>query len=107
MWPWPLMVGNVGPLLRKVRKFHYLSITEVAAKTGLSQSYLSEVERGKKQPTLASLAAYCKVLDIRVSELIAAVEALEGQTESMAALGPKMLQTVQFLQFLKKEHQNE
>ncbi len=54
------MLGNT---IRKVRKNKKLKLKELADKTGLSISYLSQVELGKIEPSLTALRKISKALD--------------------------------------------
>lgn len=56
--------------LRLVRVFHDISQAKLAEKLGISKSYLSEIESGKKSPTLELLDKYKDVFDIPVSSLL-------------------------------------
>lgn len=68
--------------LRLVRVFHDLSQKELAEKLGISKSYLSEIEAGKKTPTLALLNYYSEVFDIPVSSIMFFSENLNNSTRT-------------------------
>lgn len=55
--------------LRKIRRQDGLSLDTLAAKTGLTKSYLSKVERGVKTPSLASILKITKAFGIQVGHL--------------------------------------
>lgn len=56
--------------LRLMRVFHDLSQKDLAEKLDISKSYLSEIESGKKQPTLSLLERYSQVFEVPVSSII-------------------------------------
>jgi transcriptional regulator with XRE-family HTH domain len=56
--------------LRLMRVFHDLAQKELAEKLRISKSYLSEIESGKKTPTLDLLNRYSQVFDIPVSSIM-------------------------------------
>ncbi len=56
--------------LRLIRVYHDLSQSELSSEMGISNSYLSELEAGKKQPTLDILSKYSKQFDIPTSSLL-------------------------------------
>jgi transcriptional regulator with XRE-family HTH domain len=56
--------------LRLIRVFHNLKQGDLAKNLGISQSYLSEVETGAKQPTLELLEKYSDVFSIPVSSIL-------------------------------------
>lgn len=56
--------------LRLVRVYHDLTQSELSRDLQISNSYLSEIEAGKKQPTLDVLAKYSERFDVPVSSLL-------------------------------------
>ena len=56
--------------LRLVRVFHDLSQTALADRLGISKSYLSEIEGGKKAVTLELLEKYAEVFNMPASSLL-------------------------------------
>ena len=59
----------VGETLRAVRLRQRRTLREVSSSARVSLGYLSEVERGQKEPSSELLAAICRALDIELSEL--------------------------------------
>ena len=55
--PEPLWREVVGARLRHLRRRRGLTLVEAAALAGISPQYLSEVERGRKDPSSEVLAA--------------------------------------------------
>ncbi|WP_422446541.1 helix-turn-helix domain-containing protein [Thermoanaerobacterium sp. DL9XJH110] len=53
-----------GKLIRDFRRKRNLSLQELARRAGLSVSYLSEIERGKKQPSLETIDKLATALNI-------------------------------------------
>ncbi len=68
------MAGVIGQELRELRIQANLSQEKLAFRAGLSRNYISLLELDQKSPTLETLAAICRVLDIRISALIARAE---------------------------------
>jgi len=64
--------------LRLVRVFHDLSQTALADRLGISKSYLSEIESGKKAVTLELLQKYAEVFNMPASSLLFFSERLDG-----------------------------
>ncbi|WP_081506026.1 helix-turn-helix transcriptional regulator [Azospirillum lipoferum] len=56
--------------LRLLRVFHDLSQKDLAAKLGVTKSYISEIEAGKKVPTLQLLERYAQVYNIPLSSIM-------------------------------------
>ena len=58
-------------LLKALRRWRAMTQTELAARTGLGQGYLSDLESGRRQGTEETLATIAKALDVPPSWLIA------------------------------------
>jgi transcriptional regulator with XRE-family HTH domain len=56
--------------LRLVRVFHDLNQTALAERLGISKSYLSEIEGGKKPVTLELLEKYAATFNMPLSSLV-------------------------------------
>lgn len=57
-------------VLRLLRTYAGLKQTEAAQKLGISQSYLSEVEKGTKTPTLELIDRYASAFEVPVSTIM-------------------------------------
>lgn len=64
--------------LRLVRVYHDLSQTQLCLELGVSNSHLSEIEKGKKQPSLELLGRYSERFGIPVSSLLFFSEQLDS-----------------------------
>ena len=65
--------------LKLLRLFHEMDQYQLAQDLNISRSYLSELECGKKQPTLELLERYAIVFAVPVPTLLLFSEALEAQ----------------------------
>ena len=63
--------------LRLIRVFYDLPQKQLAEKLGISKSYLSEIESGKKTPTIDLLNRYADFFDIPASSIMFFSESLE------------------------------
>ena len=61
---------RMGPRLRQLRVKRQLTQVQLAAKVGVTQSYIGQIERGEKVPTLAVARALAKALGVTVDALI-------------------------------------
>ncbi|CCH32777.1 XRE family transcriptional regulator [Actinosynnema sp. NPDC047251] len=66
------VLAGVGSRLRAIRKRRGMTLTEVAACTGLSVSTLSRVEAGRRRPTLELLLPLAQEYGVQIDELIGA-----------------------------------
>ena len=55
---------NIGEILRVLRIAYDLSITDLSEKIKISKSYITEVEKGKKNPSYKILEKYQEGLNI-------------------------------------------
>ncbi|MDF5722120.1 MAG: helix-turn-helix transcriptional regulator [Rhizonema sp. PD37] len=86
--------------LRLMRVFHDLSQKELAEKLKISKSYLSEIESGKKTPTLDLLNRYSEFFDIPVSSIMFFSESLskDVKTEKLRTfVSSKILAILNFI----------
>jgi transcriptional regulator with XRE-family HTH domain len=67
--PEPLWREQVGAVLRDARLSAGLRLVDVADRAGVSPQYLSEVERGLKDPSSELLAAITGALGMRPVEI--------------------------------------
>lgn len=91
----------MGEALRLLRIFNGYKSAELAKKLELSQSYVSELENGKKQPTMEVLDKYAKVFEMKKSTLMLFAESLEGEEikndkkQRIACAGMKLLKILE------------
>lgn len=68
----------MGETLKLLRIFYGYKSVDMAKKLNISQSFLSEIENSKKNPTLDLLNQYSKILNIKVSTIVLLSESLEN-----------------------------
>jgi len=61
-------MDEVGKRLRTLRKARRLSIKDLADRTSLSSSFVSQVERGVSSVSFASLHSFCRALGVSLAE---------------------------------------
>ncbi|MEP7763845.1 helix-turn-helix transcriptional regulator [Sanguibacter sp. 25GB23B1] len=69
----PLLRHVVGHVLRTTRTDQDRTLADVAAVAGVSVQYLSEIERGRKEPSSEVLAAVAGALGLRLVDLAARI----------------------------------
>ena len=74
----PLLRHLIGEQLRLARQQRGETLRQVAERAGVSTPYLSEVERGRKEPSSEVLAAIGRSLDTSLLDLT------RGVTERLA-----------------------
>lgn len=61
---------KIGPAVQKERKRKGLTLEQLALRSGVSKSMLSQIERGEANPTFAVVWSLTQALEIDVAELI-------------------------------------
>jgi transcriptional regulator with XRE-family HTH domain len=72
---------DVGERLRELRRFRRATLRTIADRSGLSESFLSQVERGRSSASIASLRRIADALGISMADLF----------EPDAVPGPKVI----------------
>jgi transcriptional regulator with XRE-family HTH domain len=65
-----LLREAIGERLRRTRTSQRRTLREVSRVARVSLGYLSEVERGRKEPSSELLASICDALDLPLDELL-------------------------------------
>ena len=69
----PLVARNetpkVGARVRSLRRERGLTIEQLAAATGLTKGFISQLERDRTAPSLSSIARICDALGVRLSHI--------------------------------------
>jgi transcriptional regulator with XRE-family HTH domain len=93
--------------LRLIRAYHDISQTQLCSQLGVSNSHLSEIESGKKQPSLELLGKYSDRFDVPLSSLMFFSENLEnpGATEKIRVGAARKV--VALLQWVEEKNGNK
>ncbi|MGV9762294.1 helix-turn-helix domain-containing protein [Micromonospora tulbaghiae] len=73
----------IGDALRARRQGQHRTLRDVSSAANVSLGYLSEIERGQKEPSSELLAAICDALGARLSELLREVSDTVALAEQM------------------------
>lgn len=96
---------DVGKRITQLRERLNLTTNKLANIAGISQSYLREIELGKKNPTVETLSFVCYALNISLKDFFDESEttiqpfllnAIDGMTEA------QQLKLAEFITELKK-----
>jgi DNA-binding XRE family transcriptional regulator len=85
----PLWRHVLGEQLRRLRHDRGQTLIDTAARAGVSPQYLSEMERGVKEPSSEMIAAVAGALDTTLVDLTSAVAERLRANRSMAASSPR------------------
>ena len=88
--PEPLWREVLGGRLRALRADRKETLAETAERAGISPQYLSEVERGRKEPSSEMIAALAGALDTTLADLTTQVtEDLRHSRSARSDRGPR------------------
>lgn len=65
----------IGSQLRNIRKEQGATLRDISVRANVALGYLSEIERGQKEPSSELLFSICSALEISVSTLMRDVTA--------------------------------
>ena len=77
----PISVHDLGGYLLEQRQAAQLSLRQLSAVAGISNPYLSQIERGLKKPSAEILQALAKALRISAESLYVRAGILEERTD--------------------------
>jgi transcriptional regulator with XRE-family HTH domain len=78
----------IGDVLRRARVAQGRTLREVSDTARVSLGYLSEVERGRKEPSSELLSAICDALHVHLAEVLIDAAAQLAAREPAPASGP-------------------
>lgn len=55
---------EIGEVIRRIRKEAHMTIDDLAAETGLSRAYISQIETAKAAPSLQTIRRICRALGV-------------------------------------------
>jgi len=87
--PWVSQSEVLGEFIRSQRRLAKLSLRQLAARTAISNPYLSQIERGLHEPSLRVLKAIAEALDLSADAFLAQAGLLaeEPREENSSQVG--------------------
>lgn len=83
--------------IKELRTQHRLTLKDLSESTGLSVSYLSDIERGRTTPSLNTLEVLSVAFDISVADLLSGVDFAGEKTIAALPVGlQELLQDQEF-----------
>jgi len=67
---------SLGKVIKSLRSDRKLSQEKLAEETGLTRNFISLIECGQSNPSIGNLAAISRVLEVRLSFLVAQSESV-------------------------------
>lgn len=78
--PSPSTTRVFGAWVRELRRRRGLTQVDIAARAGISVTYLSGIETGQRNPTLTVVARLAHALGVRPSQLVARLDQIDPQS---------------------------
>ena len=79
----PCPTPGLGRRIRALRQDRHLSQEALAEKADLSTTYVSELERGRRDPSLSTLTALAAGLQVDLVDLVAEGKLVEEDVEAL------------------------
>jgi transcriptional regulator with XRE-family HTH domain len=89
--PEPLWRDVLGRRLRATREDRGDRLVDVAERAGVSPQYLSEIERGRKEPSSEMIAAVAGALGVDLLHLLGDISADLSRPTTRRSSGPMLL----------------
>jgi transcriptional regulator with XRE-family HTH domain len=80
--PWQAQRDAFGAFLRSQRRLANLSLREMAARTKVSNAYLSQIERGLHAPSVRVLRSIAQALDLSGEAMLAHAGLLRDEADA-------------------------
>lgn len=77
------ITAHVGPAFRLLRERHALSQEELALRAGLDRTYVSGIERSRRNPSLKSMQRIAAELDASLDQVFALARQLADKSETL------------------------
>ncbi len=109
-----MAVDVLSEALRLIRVFHDVKQKQLAEQLGISKSYLSEIERGKKIPSIEVIQKYAAEFQMPVSSILFFAEQLVDPNRKppdadrvRGIIAGRVISFLQFIEAKAKEHAEE
>jgi transcriptional regulator with XRE-family HTH domain len=93
----PDLRGQLGARVRQLRQSKRLTQEQLAERAGLSQKFVGELERGRGNPTLTTLAALGEALGVELVDLLGIAVQRPRVTARQATLLREALESIESL----------
>ena len=95
--------------LRLIRVYHDLNLSSASKRVGLSKSYISEMERGRKKVTLEVLGKYSAAFNLPVSSLMLFAEQAENNRfseKTRVNIADKALKMLEWIEIISSDRES-
>lgn len=92
----------IGEALRLIRVYHDTKLVELASEFDISVSFLSEVEKDRKKPSIELIDKYAKYFKLRPSAIMFFAEELNEKSLKGKAQNAIRKKMISFMQLIEK-----
>lgn len=97
-------MNNLNRILKHIRAFNKLTQQQLEEKTGIDRAYVSEIESGKKTPSLEVLEKYSVAFKIPLSTIFLFAENYKEKVGFKNVMKKGLTETaLKFLDWIAKE----
>jgi transcriptional regulator with XRE-family HTH domain len=93
--------------LRLIRVYHDIKQQDLAVRLGMSKSYISELESGKKVPSFDVIQKYADEFGIPPSSILFFAENIKSPSKASQAKSVIANKIIRFLQFIETKTSDE
>ncbi len=97
------MYVQINEALRLIRVFHDLKQIELADRLGFSKSHISEIEKGKKTPSLDLINKYSQEFKIPPSSIMFFAEELQNAEQGEQVRSRIAEKVIDLLRFIERK----
>lgn len=97
-------MSNLNKALRLLRVFNDIKLSELAQKLNLSAGYLSEIESGKKDPTISVIRKYAELFNTKESAIMFFAENIEDDSKAKATIRKNIIKFLETIENMKIEN---
>ena len=86
---------DIGLKIKSLRQDHRLTLQQLAKSSGVSKSMLSQIERGKTNPTLATIWSLTQSLNIDIAQLLESASGTEKNLHKLEKIAAHKIPEIQ------------
>lgn len=91
-------MDSLGEALRLIRVFHDYTTTELSKELDISSSFISDIERSKKKPSMDLIGKYASVFKTTPASILLFSEELESKSKMKNGFRKKAIELMQILE---------
>lgn len=86
---------DIGQKIKQLRSAKNLTLDQLASQSGVSKSMLSQIERNKTNPTVATLWSMTRALGVEIGELLGSSERMQEKKRAISLIKAHQIPEIQ------------